>query len=412
MPAPPVFIVCNARSGSTLLRCLLDSHPEIACPGETRLAQLTARLLEVGTQFVATPSGPAQPQAATTPQPAAAASRAASDIISGLIAPYLAERGKSVWCDKSLFTVEYLDQLAEVFPDARYVCLHRHAMDVIASGLEACRWGFRHYGFDNYVQPSTGNFVDALARYWLERTAAIVSFEKSGRAPTYRVHYEQLVSDPEGTLANLLDFLRVERDSRVIHHMLAEVFVADHGPGWGDHKMGLTTTIGSSSVGRGRAVPAILIRPDRRSEMNEVLQALGYAEVTEDWNVSGGADPSAAASADRAPRVDHLIRGLLLPRLQGAPALGIPEADLVLTYGPGLRQRWRVDAELRTITSLDEGTDERSVQITMRAEVLTDLLLRGLTVDNALRARMILVTGGQAAEQQGAARLLAVLMTE
>jgi len=27
------------------------------------------------------------------------------------------------------------------FPDARYVCLHRHAMDMIASGLEACRWG-------------------------------------------------------------------------------------------------------------------------------------------------------------------------------------------------------------------------------------------------------------------------------
>jgi len=406
MSAPPVFIVCNARSGSTLLRCLLDSHPEIACPGETRLAELTARLLEVSAQLTPSLSGPA------TPQPAAAASPVASAIISGLVAPYLARRGKSVWCDKSLFTAEYLDQFAEVFPDARYVCLHRHAMDMIASGLEACRWGFRHYGFGDYVQRSTDNFVDALARYWLERTAAMVSFEESGQAPTYRVHYEHLVSDPEGTLAGLLDFLGVERGSQVIHQMLTEVFVADHGPGWGDHKMELTTSIGSGSVGRGRAVPAVLIRPGRRSEMNAVLRALGYAEVTEDWNVSGRGGPSLETSADRVPRVDHLVRGLLLPRLQAAPALATPEADLVLTYGPGLRQRWRVDAKLKTITRLGEGADERSVQIAMRAEVLTDLLLRGLTVDSALRAGMILVTGGPAAGQQAAARLLAVLTTE
>jgi hypothetical protein len=83
-------------------------------------------------------------------------------------------------------------------------------MDMIASGLEACRWGFRHYGFDEYIQRSTDNFVDALARYWLERTATIVSFEQSGRAPAFRVCYEHLVSDPEGTLSGLLDFLQVD----------------------------------------------------------------------------------------------------------------------------------------------------------------------------------------------------------
>jgi protein-tyrosine sulfotransferase len=403
MPAPPVFIVCNARSGSTLLRCLLDSHPEIACPGETRLAKLTASLLEFSTQFAPAPSGPDTPRSVAP---------AAGDLISGLIAPYLVQRGKSVWCDKSLFTADYLDQFAEVFPDARYVCLHRHAMDVIASGLEACRWGFRHYGFDRYVQNSTDNFVDALARYWLERTAAILSFEESGRVPTYRVHYERLVSDPEGTLAGLLDFLGVEQGSQVIRQMLAEVFAADHGPGWGDHKMALTTSIGSASVGRGRAVPTMLIRPSRRSGMNAVLRTLGYAEVAEDWNVPGRTDPTSAVPADREPRVDHLVRGLLLPRLQAALAPAMPQADLILAYGPGLRQRWRVDAQHQTITRLDDGAGEEGVQITMRSEVLKDLLLRGLTIDNALRARMILVTGGQAAEQQAVTRLLAILTTE
>ena len=38
--AAPVFIVCNARSGSTLLRWLIDAHEEISCPGETDVAAL------------------------------------------------------------------------------------------------------------------------------------------------------------------------------------------------------------------------------------------------------------------------------------------------------------------------------------------------------------------------------------
>ena len=407
MPATPVFIVCNARSGSTLLRCLLDSHPEIACPGETRLAQLTASLLDVGTQLNGKPAGPA-PSAA-----APGAGAAAREVISGIVAPYLAQRGKSVWCDKSLFTVGYLGQFAEVFPDARYVCLHRHAMDVIASGLEACRWGFRYYGFDEYIQRSTDNFVDALARYWTERTTAILSFEGSGRAATYRMRYEDLVGEPEVALAGLLEFLGVEQAGPVIRRMIADAFAADHGPGWGDHKMAMTTSIGSGSVGRGRAVPAMLIRPRRRSEMNEMLGALGYAQVTDDWNVSGSADAVLdSPSAARAPRVDRLIRGLLLPRLRAVPEADAPAADLVLTCGPGLRERWRVDPKRRTITRLEDGTGERGIQMRMRAEVLMDLLLRGVTVDSALRARMITVTGGRAAARQDAERLLALLATE
>ena len=35
--ADPVFVLCMGRSGSTLLRFLLDAHPELACPPETML---------------------------------------------------------------------------------------------------------------------------------------------------------------------------------------------------------------------------------------------------------------------------------------------------------------------------------------------------------------------------------------
>src|SRR6202044_4258995 len=40
----PVFILCAGRSGSTLLRFLLDAHPDLACPPETRLPWLARQL--------------------------------------------------------------------------------------------------------------------------------------------------------------------------------------------------------------------------------------------------------------------------------------------------------------------------------------------------------------------------------
>jgi sulfotransferase family protein len=40
----PVFVLCMGRSGSTLLRFLLDAHPELACPPETSLPELCGQL--------------------------------------------------------------------------------------------------------------------------------------------------------------------------------------------------------------------------------------------------------------------------------------------------------------------------------------------------------------------------------
>ena len=52
MTAEPIFIVCNARSGSTLLRYLLDVHPDIACPSETAIAAISNQLMWLHVQTV------------------------------------------------------------------------------------------------------------------------------------------------------------------------------------------------------------------------------------------------------------------------------------------------------------------------------------------------------------------------
>ena len=124
----PVFILACPRSGSTLLRVLLDAHPVLACPPETNIAQWCVQLWSIWSLL-----DPDCRQEKLTEE----AMQHIHSMVSGPLTAYLRHRGKSRWCDKSLGTVQYAQQLAQIYEKAKFICLHRHAMDVINSGLEA-----------------------------------------------------------------------------------------------------------------------------------------------------------------------------------------------------------------------------------------------------------------------------------
>src|SRR5215831_19962202 len=158
----PVFVLCCGRSGSTLLRFLLDTHPHLACPPETRLPAMSAQMASVWSQLQGTPLVAERPgDLPVIGEPVLAGIRSAMD---RMVGSYLARRRKRRYCDKSLNTAEHADLLLRVFPGATFICLYRHPMDVIASGIEACPWGLNGFGFDPYAAASPGNAVLALAR--------------------------------------------------------------------------------------------------------------------------------------------------------------------------------------------------------------------------------------------------------
>src|SRR5580704_6321165 len=99
MPAgdSPVFILTASRSGSTLLRVILDSHPRLACPPETGITSACMQLAM--TCDVLENAGAASPDESPELPPAVrAVVRAAVD---RAYEDYLAQRGKQRWCDKS-----------------------------------------------------------------------------------------------------------------------------------------------------------------------------------------------------------------------------------------------------------------------------------------------------------------------
>jgi Sulfotransferase family len=319
----PVFVLCAGRSGSTLLRFILDAHPDLACPPETNVPALCGQLATVWSLIEGAPlsqnRGDEPPE---IPDAAIAGVRETMDRMTG---SYLARRGKKRYCDKSLGTARFAYLMQRIWPEAQFICLFRHPMDVIASGMEACPWGLNGYGFDPYIAETPGNSVFALARFWADNTSTILAAEKEYGDRCHRVRYEDLVSDPQAVADNLYEFLGVAP----VPGIAEAIFAAERerfGPA--DYKIWHTSRISDDSVGRGWTIPAGLIGPEVRTAINEFCGRLGYVPVDDYW---GDADrpadlrlPSEAQAADGEQSADHGEQ----PGIAATAPAGPPRTDV------------------------------------------------------------------------------------
>jgi protein-tyrosine sulfotransferase len=346
----PVIVLTMARSGSTLLRFILDSHPELACPPETNLGSVCFMLARLWDLLGPRPDGEAfrpREAPADVPEAALASIRGLVDDVYGR---YLARHGKRRWCDKSLDNMGIAGLLAEIYPEAQFVCLYRHCLDVIVSAVEACPWGLTGYGLDQYVERSRGNNVAAVALAWLDRTRPIIDFQERHPDRCHGIRYEDLVTEPEEATEALFDFLGVQR----VPGITAACFAADHeARGPGDHKIWFTTSISRASLGQGIRVPLELLPPEMRTEINQTLAQLEYRLVDDRWPATAGpVDPRASHEAGPAgypaapsPGADDAAAAAALAARLAAAAAGPPAAlaapwpaagqQLALLIGPG-----------------------------------------------------------------------------
>jgi hypothetical protein len=373
--ADPVFVLCMGRSGSTVLRFLLDAHPDLACPPETSLPALCGQLAVVWSLIEGAPlsanRGDAPPQ---VPDAAIAGIRHMVDTMTG---SYLVRRGKKRFCDKSLGSAQYADLLLRIYPEARFVCLYRHPMDMIRSGLDACPWGLNGYGFDPYIGGSPGNAVLALARYWLENAAPIAAAEERYPGRCHRVRYEDLVTSPEQAAQEIYTFIGV----RPVPGITRTCFSDERerfGPA--DHKIWATSQITTDSLGKGETVPVGLIPPPITAAINELAGKLGYRPVDEEWGTPGRpADPrlpvtisleagaglpdSSATAAENSMLTERLRAGLEQAGDLFASRWAPVAADTFLVVartpgGDGGEAFWLVDLDARTVTQTGPDDDD------------------------------------------------------
>ena len=362
----PVVVLTGPRSGSTILRVLLNAHPELACPPETNIVKACAIL---GKAWQLTDPSSTDSKLSRL----ASASLRAS--VNAMFTDHLLRSGKRRWCDKSLGTVYGLNPFVDLYPKTKFICLYRHCMDVINSGLEASPFGLLGYGYESYAMRFNGNNVAAIAAAWCEETTLALDWEEKNPGLCHRIYYETLVENPERVTADLFSFLGVE-PAPGLSDRCFDVSHDFSGPG--DYKVTATSRINTDSVGRGIRVPLDLLPPSLLDMMNSLLSRLGYAAVDDDWKRSL-APPGLLPHRDRSVTVplgkapdkrsaelldrlgvivnERLGKRLPLPVPRAAVnALGPAKRIGIAAYRTGsatVTRCWQLDLNSRTATSGD-----------------------------------------------------------
>lgn len=264
---PPLFILSCERSGSTLLRCLLDTHADIAAPGELLLGDLCARwqlILERTLGLV-----PGYFGAENSPSEAILEEirRGAG----GILDRYCRAKGARMWCEKTPANLSYADLLSRVFPSARFLCLYRHGLDVALSCLEASRWGFMREVVP-FVAMSPENLPLAMVRNWIVKNTGLLDFEARLGERCLRLRYEDLVADPAARIGEVLHFLGLPPDPGLAERAFAQ----PHDPGGGDPGFWQTARVEPDRGGRGRREMLPRLPPETLPRLAAVLERLGY----------------------------------------------------------------------------------------------------------------------------------------
>jgi hypothetical protein len=307
----PVFILCGPRTGSTLLRWLLDGHPDFYAPAETNIAGALQAIHQV--LHIALAEDSVRAHSCAIEQ-----ARFFADNTLGMIA---GERGASRWCDKSLPSVFLAEMLLEVFPSAQFISLYRNFPDFALSAKQASPWGYSGYGFEPYT--SRGSALQGLAQYWIDFTSKELEFELAHPDVVLRLRYEDLALAPTATLTRLWTFLGASIPAESSSELLAKT----HSIGPGDHKIEFTTEVMSTSVGKTEAfVPRDVIPTALLDRIDELHGALGYELHPDTWRFIDANDDVAGLRATSAPpRVIFDAFELLALLSSGIPSSNEPE---------------------------------------------------------------------------------------
>jgi hypothetical protein len=202
----PFFIVGNDRSGTTMLRLILDRGPEVAIPPESMF------LTDFAAEFAG--DAPQNQEAAQRllnrvwehpkvrlwelpgPTPQVPANLDANDayrfVAAAPFEAYAKKYGKPRWGDKTPHYVHHVDQLLQLWPDARFVVLVRDGRDVALS-LKRMPFG--------------PNNAWAAAPWWARGIQAGENAQRQHPHKVKTIRYEDLVAEPRQTVQAVCEFL-------------------------------------------------------------------------------------------------------------------------------------------------------------------------------------------------------------
>jgi len=200
--SPLLFIGGHPRSGTTLMRAIMDSHHMVRCGEETRIIpRMVAmkdrwtmtdveveRLLEAGID-----------------------DQVMDSAISSFILDIMVNHGEpaSVLCNKDPLTLKHGSYMAKLFPNSKWLFMMRDGRAVVHSIIK------RNVSISGY---DMNNPRQCLTKWNKMVQSMYYECKKIGSIRCMIVHYEQLVLHPKKWISKITDFLDLPWDDSTLHH--------------------------------------------------------------------------------------------------------------------------------------------------------------------------------------------------
>lgn len=248
----PAFLLSYIRSGSTLLRCLLDSHSQIYSGHESHLNGFRVN-------FDAEPTSMAMNSLGLSTE------ELECMLWDRVLFSQLRMSGKCIIVDKTPGNVSYWKRISKYWPNAKYLFLFRHPVNIFESieDVVNLRVGndSANLGADHPETPSRSETIGNINKF------GEVFAEAANILPGLKIRYEDLVNQPELITQRICTFLDVPWEKEMLDYGRV-----DHGPfeailgDWSEK-------IKSGTVGEARRVPELAAIPD---DLRYACELFGY----------------------------------------------------------------------------------------------------------------------------------------
>jgi hypothetical protein len=269
----PFFIVGNDRSGTTMLRLILDRGPDVAIPpesmfltdlapafarGEPRGAEAAARLIDEvwrhpKVRLWELPRHPPDVPPGLGPRDAY------RFIVEAPFRAYAAKHGKLRWGDKTPHYVHHVEHLLELWPGSRFVVLVRDGRDVAISLRK---------------MPFGPNNAWAAAPWWARGIRAGEQAQRAHPEAVLTIRYEDLAGRPADVVPRICEFLglRYSREMLALEHADRSRIVRDQASWFPTLFDGINTT----AVGRWEREMSVRDQRVFAARAGDELARLGY----------------------------------------------------------------------------------------------------------------------------------------
>ena len=230
----PIFIVGCERSGTTVLRLMLNEHSKIALPPQTKFSRKLYKrrmlfgdlsngknndkiidwILERETNIKLIDLKLDNNHLRESWEDCTTI----GEITGTVFQQYSQTRHKSRWGDKRPYYIRYIPQLLKLYPDARIIHVIRNGHDCIAS-LKRMPWWNK-------------NSIHSMLN-WRHSIRMGVKAAGAFKDQFLEVRYEDIVRHPETQLKKICDFINVKYESGMLEfHLNTEINIPGYKKEW------------------------------------------------------------------------------------------------------------------------------------------------------------------------------------